>query len=104
PEERFQIPAELAAALEEILQAQETFAVSRRGHDQTMVAPPNPFVDIDLPSSVTSPVEATPRPSKAAAQRRWPLIAASAFAVLLSGTVLLALLFAGRKDTNTGAD
>jgi formylglycine-generating enzyme required for sulfatase activity/WD40 repeat protein/serine/threonine protein kinase len=109
PEERFQTPAELAAALQSLS--------NRSGNRETFAAPPgtpassvtlrsaeNPFADIDLPASTATGQDTLPRPSKTAPRRAWPLMAASIAGVLLAGAVLLGVLLSGNRETQTETD
>jgi serine/threonine-protein kinase len=112
PEDRFQTPAELAAALDTILASVGSQVPS--GSRETSDASPrtltssathkNPFADIDLPGSGTIAARPPPRRSKTVSPRSRPLVAAIVVCVLLSSAVVLGIIMAGRKESNTSAE
>jgi WD40 repeat protein/serine/threonine protein kinase len=104
PEERYQTPAELAAALESLHANRETIVAVPRSAEQTLLVTASPFADIDLPASATLAVDSSPRRPKTASRRSWPRIAAGIAGVLLAAAVVLALVMSGGKKTETTAD
>jgi serine/threonine-protein kinase len=104
PEQRYQTPAELAAALAEI-QASGGRQLPDSTVNQGAHAPrsraqrsrENPFADIDLPASETVVAGTTPGEHAPAPRRPWARMVAGAGSVLALGALLLGLLLAGGK-------
>jgi serine/threonine-protein kinase len=111
PADRYQTPAELVAAMEEILpspgrQRSSASVASSATHSgvHTLQLPENPFADLDLAVSDTIATGQTPRERVSWKRPHWGLIAASAGGVLLSGLLIVALVLSGRKDTDKTSD
>src|SRR5262249_27476681 len=71
PDQRCQTPAELAAALNDLLSVQATVAVAVTIADETIAAAENPFADLDVPGSDTLATGKTPPDRPARPRRGW---------------------------------
>jgi serine/threonine-protein kinase len=95
PEQRYQTPAELAVALED---------VQRAGVVRAATAADNAFTDIDVPASETLADGITPPEQRRLPRRRWPLVVAGISGAALVLAVILILLLPGRKESTTESD
>jgi serine/threonine-protein kinase len=99
PEQRYQTPAELAAALEDLHGGRQ---VVDEASSPTVAD--NAFTNIDLPASDTLAAGKTASQQAPALRRRWPLVAAGVAGAALVGAVTLALVLSGRKGAPSDSD